>query len=78
MKEVAAELQTPLIDLTQLTVDLCNQLGPSGTEFMNGSPTDVLHLSPAGAVVIARLVVNAVPDALGPYLTGIFDPPPVP
>jgi len=78
MKEVAAELQTPLIDLTQLTVDLCNQLGPSGTEFMNASPTDVLHLSPAGAVVVARLVVNAVPDALGPYLTGIFDPPPVP
>jgi pectinesterase len=78
MKEVAAELQTPLIDLTQLTVDLCNQLGPSGAEFINASPTDALHLSPAGAVVVARLVVNAVPDALGPYLTGIFDPPPVP
>jgi len=78
MKEVAAELQTPLIDLTQLTVDLCNQLGPSGSEFLNASPTDALHLSSAGAVVVARLVVNAVPDVLGPYLTGIFDPPPVP
>ncbi len=78
IKEVAAELQTPLIDLSQLSVDLFNQLGPSGTQFMNYSSSDNVHLSPAGAVVVARLVVNAVPDALGPYLTGIFDPPPIP
>jgi lysophospholipase L1-like esterase len=78
IKEVAAELQTPLIDLSQLSVDLFNQLGPSGTQFMNYSSTDNTHLSPAGAVVAARLVVNALPDALGPYLTGIFDPPPIP
>jgi lysophospholipase L1-like esterase len=78
IKEVAAELQTPLIDLSQLSVDLFNQLGPSGTQFMNYSSSDHVHLSPAGAVIVARLVVNALPDALGPYLTGIFDPPPVP
>jgi lysophospholipase L1-like esterase len=81
VKEVAAEFQTPLLDLYQLTFDLFNQLGPSGTQFMQwvpGGPTDDMHFSSAGAVVISRLVVNALPDNLGPYLTGIFDPPPVP
>jgi lysophospholipase L1-like esterase len=77
-KAVAAEMQAPLIDLFQLTTDLFNQLGPTGTAFMQWAPGDVWHLSFAGAVVVARLVVNAVPDSLGPYLTGIFDPPPVP
>ena len=79
-REVAAELQTPLVDLYQLSVELFNQLGPSGTAFMQwapGGPTDGMHMSPAGAVVIARLVVNALPDNFGPYLTGIFDPPPL-
>jgi lysophospholipase L1-like esterase len=78
-KAVAAEMQAPLIDLYQLSTDLLNQLGPSGAAFMeNPVLQDVIHLSSAGAVVIARLVVNALPDSLGPYLTGIFDPPPVP
>ena len=79
-REVAAELQTPLLDLYQLTYDLFSQLGPSGTAFMHWAPSDAsdeMHLSPAGAVVVARLVVNALPDNLGPYLTAIFDPPPV-
>jgi len=81
VKQVAAEFQTPLVDLYQLTMDLFNQLGPSGTAFMQwapGGPTDDMHFSPAGALVISRVVVNALPDNFGPYLTGIFDPPPVP
>jgi hypothetical protein len=79
-KEVAAEFHTPLLDFYQLTLDLFNQLGPSGTAFMHwapGTPDDPMHFSPAGAVVISRLVVNALPDNFGPYLTGIFDPPPL-
>jgi hypothetical protein len=77
-KTVAAEMQAPLIDLYQLTTDLFNQLGPSGAAFMQWAPEDQMHFSYDGAVVIARLVANASPDSLGPYLTGIFDPPPVP
>jgi lysophospholipase L1-like esterase len=81
IKSVAAELQTPLIDLSQLSMNLFNELGPNGCDFMHwagGTPDDVMHLSPLGAQYIAQLVVNALPDSLGPYLTGIFEPPPPP
>lgn len=80
-KAVAAELQTPLIDLNQLTMDLLNELGPNRTQFMQwagGGPEDLMHLSPQGAEVVAQLVVNALPDSLGPYLNGTFAPPPIP
>jgi lysophospholipase L1-like esterase len=80
-KDVAADLKTPLIDLNQLTMDLFQKLGPSCNSFFHwpgGEPPDVMHLSAAGAVVVAQLVVNALPDSFGPYLTGIFDPPPMP
>jgi len=77
-KQVAAEFNTPLIDLNQLSMDLLNELGPGGSTFMNLFPDDLMHLSPLGAQYHARLVVNALPDSLGPYLTGIFDPPPKP
>jgi lysophospholipase L1-like esterase len=77
-KTVAAEMGAPLIDFYQLTLDLFNQLGPSGTAYMQWHPGDIIHFSYAGAVDVARLIVNALPDNLGPYLTGIFNPPPVP
>jgi lysophospholipase L1-like esterase len=80
-KEVAAELQVYLIDLYQITEELFNELGPSGTAFMHheaGGPLDIMHLSPLGAQYVARLVVNELPDELGAYLTGILDPSPTP
>ena len=80
-KQVASELQTPLIDLNQLTFDLFNELGPSCQEWMRLQgfvPEDVMHLSLAGAQFVARLVVNALPDSLGPYLVGILDQPSIP
>lgn len=80
-KKVAAEVQTPLIDLNQLSLDLFNKLGPSCAEpfhLLGFAPNDVMHMSPLGAQYIAQLVVNALPDSFGPYLTGIFDPPPKP
>lgn len=80
-KQVAAEIDAPVVDLYQLTWDLFTQLGPDGTAFMHyeaAGPEDVMHLSPLGARYVARLVVNALPDELGPYLTGILDPPPKP
>ena len=79
--QVAAELQTPLINLYQLTMDLFNELGPNGCGFMQwagAGPEDLMHLSPLGAQYVARLLVNDLPDNLGPYLMGIFDPPPKP
>jgi len=80
-KQVASELQTPLIDLNQLTFDLFNELGPTCQEWMRFPsfvPQDVMHLSLAGAQFVSRLVVNALPDNLGPYLIGILDQPSIP
>jgi lysophospholipase L1-like esterase len=77
-KQVAAELGAHLIDLNQLSMDLLNELGPSGSAFMELVPNDVMHVSALGGQYFARLVVNALPDSLGPYLTGILDPPPKP
>jgi lysophospholipase L1-like esterase len=78
-KELAVELQLPLIDLNRLTTDLYNGLGESGCDFMLFvRPDDGIHFSQAGAEVVADLVVNALPDYFGTYLTGIFIPPPKP
>jgi pectinesterase len=86
MKQVAAELNAPLIELNKLSTDLLNELGESGSAFMHfdaGGPTidgpiDVIHLSPLGARYVGRLLATALPDYFGPYLTGIFDPLPKP
>ena len=80
-KQVAAELNTPLIDLYEITFALLTELGPSGSAFMRwefGGPDDVMHLSPLGAVYVSRLLSHALPESLGPYLTRIFDQPPKP
>jgi lysophospholipase L1-like esterase len=73
IKSVAAELQTPLIDLNRLTTDLYNQLGKTGCADLQWGD-DYLHFTDKGSLLVAGLVVNAVPDSLGPYLTGIFNP----
>ena len=70
-------MQTHLIDLCQLSTDLFNELGPSGSDYIYWY-TEIQHYSDQGAQVIAGLVVNALPDSLGPYLVGIFNPPPKP
>lgn len=77
-KAVAAEFNAPLIDLYQITRALFTELGPTGVGFMEWAPGDVMHSSPLGAVYISRALTHALPDALGPYLTGIFEPPPKP
>lgn len=75
MKDVAAELQTHLIDLNDLSHDLFNELGESGSAYISRDPSDPAHYSPEGAQVISGLVVNALPDNLGPYLVGNFNQP---
>jgi lysophospholipase L1-like esterase len=79
VRNVAAELQTPLIDLNKLSIDMFNILGKSESEYIWWPGKDYLHFSEKGAQVIAGLVVNALPASLGTYLVpGILDPPPKP
>ena len=79
VRNVAAELQTPLIDLNKLSIDMFNKLGKSGSEYIWWAGYDYLHFSEKGADVIAGLVVNALPANLGTYLVPeILDPPPKP
>ena len=68
MKRVAAEKQTHLIDLNQLSTDLYNELGESGSAYIAWNNIDWYHFSDLGAQVMAGLVVNALPARLGPYL----------
>ena len=67
VRDVAFELQTDLVDLNQLSTDLFNQLGESGSAYISmGSDLD--HFSIEGAEVIAGLVVGALPNSLQRYL----------
>lgn len=80
-RQVAAEVNTPLLDLYQQSSDLLKKLGKSGSDFMHFAPfgpDDVMHLSAPGGVYVSQVVVNGLPDALGPYLTGNLEHPPVP
>jgi lysophospholipase L1-like esterase len=80
IKQVGAELGTPLIDLNQLSGKLLTTLGPAGAAFMENElyVDNPVYLSPSGAQYISQIVINALPDVLGPYLTGIFAPWPNP
>jgi hypothetical protein len=74
-------LNTPLVDLYEISRRIFSELGPNGVQFMHfpdGSPDDDMHLSSLGAIYISRVLTHYFPDELGPYLTGIFDPPPTP
>ena len=71
IREVGIELQTPVIDLNQLTADLFDELGRDRSAYIPASSSDVGHYSKKGAEVVAGLVVNALPSALGPFLLEI-------
>jgi lysophospholipase L1-like esterase len=80
-KQVAKEIQAPLVDLNELSRVLFNELGPSCEAWMHHPDfpaNDLLHMSPLGAKYVAQRLVNALPDSFGPYLIGLFDPPPKP
>jgi lysophospholipase L1-like esterase len=66
MRNVAAESQTYLIDLSQLSINLYNELGQtkSTSTYISSGPGDETHFSLNGAEVIAGLVVNAFPGIL--------------
>jgi lysophospholipase L1-like esterase len=77
-RQLSVELKTPLIDLYKITLPIFTELGPTGVAFMEYAPGDFMHFSPAGAKYVARLVANALPPSLAPYLTNVLEPPPTP
>ncbi|HUS33741.1 MAG TPA: GDSL-type esterase/lipase family protein [Verrucomicrobiae bacterium] len=80
-KQVAAEVNTPVIDLYKLTSELFGKMGKSGCEFMIFAPfgpDDTMHFSYLGGVYVSQTIVNALPDALAPYLIGNLERPPLP
>lgn len=80
-RQLAAEVNTPLIDLYKLTFQLFSKLGKEGCNFMIYDPAnreDTMHLSYAGAVWVSQLVAQSLPDSAGPYLSGVLDAPPKP
>ena len=66
MRNVAAESQTYLIDLSQLSIDLYNELGQTKSDsiYIASGPEDQTHFSLSGAKIIAGLVVGAFPGIL--------------
>jgi len=75
-KDVATQLQVHLIDLNQLTHDLYNGLGESGSAYISRAPNDPAHYSQEGAQIVSGLLVNSLPDSLGPYLVENLDQAP--
>ena len=68
---VGKEKGVPWIDLHARSIELFNRLGDAGSADFSPSATDRSHFSGKGARAIARLVVDALPQAepgLGPYL----------
>lgn len=61
MKAVAKEKHVPLVDLNTASVELCNRLGPKGSEALADSPKDHTHFNAKGAKEMARLVMQQLP-----------------
>lgn len=71
---VARELNVPLIDLHQLSIEQCERIGPiafRAFEPMNEKGADHTHLNLEGSRAVAPLVANALMDAV-PKLKGAF------
>lgn len=75
MRELAAEEDVPLLDLTERTTVLYNQLGPAETKnlfmwveagmypYYPEGETDDVHFQEEGARMIAQLVVEAIQES---------------
>ncbi len=71
MKQVATEQGVPLIDLTAITTNWYNQVGPTGWQRYHALGTDMTHTNRAGASVIAGFVVADIRSqnlGLAPHL----------
>ena len=74
MLKVGKEKSVPVIDLHAAAMRLFDRLGDAGSADMTASASDRTHFSRKGARVMARLVVEALPQAvpdLLPYLKAL-------
>lgn len=82
IREVATELNAPMIDMYKISRKVFEGFGPQGVEFFHwtpGGPDDRMHFSPLGAEYMCRMLLRDAPLSLAPYLKRIFDaPPPIP
>jgi alpha-L-fucosidase 2 len=78
-KRVAAEKKVPVIDLHALSIAWCERAGPAATARLNPTgPTgpDTTHLEGEGGVIFARLIVDALRQAV-PALAPVLRREPV-
>lgn len=71
MKQVATEQGVPLIDLTAITTNWYNQMGPNGWQRYHALGTDMTHTNRAGASAIAGFLAADIRSqnlGLAPYL----------
>lgn len=71
MRQVSTEQSVPLVDLTTVTTNWYNKLGPSGWQAFHALGKDKTHTNRAGALAIAGFFVDAVRSqniGLAPYL----------
>ncbi len=62
MREVATQDRVPLVELHAASVQAFNELGDAGSADLSPSVTDRTHFSRKGALLMARLVAQALPD----------------
>jgi len=63
VRQVAAEQNVPVLDLTARSITWLNQLGPNGWQAYHALGTDMTHTNPAGANVLAGFVVDLIKQA---------------
>jgi lysophospholipase L1-like esterase len=63
MHAVGRQTDTPVIDLHRASFDLLSQLGDEASRGFSASDTDRTHFSRKGALSMARLVVEQLPQA---------------
>lgn len=77
MQAVGAETKVPVIDLHAATLRLYGELGDTGSRDISPSDSDRTHFSRNGALAIAKLVAQQIPDQL-PALKTSLKPLPQP
>ena len=67
-KKVGRELNVPVVDLHAASLALFEKLGDVGSADFSPNASDRTHFSRKGALAIARLVAEQVPESLKPLL----------
>ena len=75
MKKVGQEQNVPVVDLHAASLSVLAELGDAGSADLSPSADDRSHFSRKGARTMAKLVAEALPQAvpaLRPYLADIW------